>query len=127
MSLNLSKKLSGASWQKTEVPLFPKVSVASTFVQRARGLLGTRPKPELLMIAPCHSIHTFGMRYPIHIAFFDECGNVISAETSVPPGTKRSCPHAVGVLEMPALYPASQWFISGDSLRLAPPDAYHRT
>ena len=116
MSLNLSKKLSGASWQKTEVPLFPKVSVASTFVQRARGLLGTQPKPELLMIAPCHSIHTFGMRYPIHIA-----------ETSVPPGTKRSCPHAVGVLEMPALYPASQWFISGDSLRLAPPDAYHRT
>lgn len=127
MSLNPSKKLSRTSWQKTEVPLFPKVSVASTFAQRARGLLGTRPKPELLMIAPCHSIHTFGMRYPIHIAFFDACGNVITAETSVPPGTKRSCPHAVGVLEMPALYPASQWFISGDSLRLAPPDAYHRT
>ena len=105
MSLNPSKKLSGASWQKTEVPLFPKVSVASTF-----GVA-----------------HTEGVRYPIHIAFFDECGNVIAAETSVPPGTKRSCPHAVGVLEMPALYPASQWFISGDSLRLAPPDAYHRT
>ena len=85
--------------------------------------------PVMLMIAliACNSIHTFGMRYPIHIAFFDECGNVIAAETSVPPGTKRSCPHAVGVLEMPALYPASQWFISGDSLRLAPPDAYHRT
>lgn len=73
MSLNPSKKLSRVSWQKTEVPLFPRVSVASTFAQRARGLLGTQPRPELLMIAPCHSIHTFGMRYPIHIAFFDEC------------------------------------------------------
>ena len=40
MSLNPSKKLSRVSWQKTEVPLFPRVSVASTFAQRARGLLG---------------------------------------------------------------------------------------
>ena len=68
------EKLSRVSWQKTEVPLFPRVSIYSTFAQRARGLLGTQPRPELLMIAPCHSIHTFGMRYPIHIAFFDEMG-----------------------------------------------------
>ena len=86
MSLNPSKKLSRVSWQKTEVPLFPRVSVASTFAQRARGLLGTQPRPELLMIAPCHSIHTFGMRYPIHIAFFDECGNVFDSYFGITDG-----------------------------------------
>lgn len=123
MIMSTKTKLRHTSWQKTEVPLFPKMSVASSFAQRARGLLGTQPKPELLMIAPCHSIHTFGMRYPIHIAFFDQQGKVLEAETSVPPGSKRSCSLAVGVLEMPAVYPDHPWYSSGDSLRLAPPDA----
>ena len=68
MSLNLSKKLSGASWQKTEVPLFPKVSVASTFAQRARGLLGTQPKPELHDSAlPQHPHLRYALPHPYRI------------------------------------------------------------
>lgn len=110
-------------WQEKEIPLFPRMEVASSFSQRIRGLLGTPPEPQLLLIAPCHSIHTFGMEYPIHIAFFDRKGMVIDAERSVPPGSKRSCDQAVGVLEMPAIFQDDSWFAYGDHLRLAPPEA----
>lgn len=109
--------------QRTEVPLFPKVGVASSFSQRVRGLLGAPPEPQMLLIAPCRSIHTFGMEYPIHVAFFDRDGIVLEAERSVPPGCKRSCDRAVGVLEMPAVFQNDQWFSCGDHLRLAPPEA----
>ncbi|WP_251198152.1 DUF192 domain-containing protein [Anaerotardibacter muris] len=105
-----------------EVPLFPKIKVASSFFKRMRGLLGSPPRPQLLMIAPCHSIHTYGMRYPIHVAFFDKRGIVIHSERAVPPGTKRSCNNACGVLEMPAVFENDHWFSSGDHLRLAPPE-----
>ena len=113
-----------ADWSIAEEgPLFPKVKVASSFFKRMRGLLGSPPQPQLLMIAPCHSIHTYGMRYPIHVAFFDQRGTIIQSERAVPPGTKRSCDNACGVLEMPAVFANDQWFSSGDHLRLAPPEA----
>lgn len=108
---------------KIEVPLFPKINVASTFFQRMRGLLGSKPEPRMLMIAPCRRIHTYGMSYPIHVAFFDRDGIVIDSERYVPPGSKRSCERASGVLEMPAIFENDRWFSAGDHLRLAPPEA----
>ena len=123
MSLQTIMNPLSSSWQEKEIPLFPHVSIASSFSRRFRGLLGAPPEPRLLLITPCRSIHTFGMKYPIHVAFFDRQGVVIEAETSVPPGTKRSCDRAVGVLEMPAVFHDEHWFTCGDHLRLAPPDA----
>lgn len=123
MTYPITSKTSPAHWSETEVPLFPKMGIASSFSQRMRGLLGAPPEPQMLLIAPCRSIHTFGMDYPIHVAFFDRHGVVIEAETSVPPGSKRSCDQAVGVLEMPAVFHDENWFVCGDNLRLAPPDA----
>lgn len=124
--LNRTKlELAPSTWHEAKIPLFPKMGVASSFPQRARGLLGTPPEPQMLLIAPCHSIHTFGMKYPIHIAFFDRDGIVIEAERSVPPGCKRSCDRAAGVLEMPAVFQDDNWFTRGDHLRLAPPEACH--
>jgi hypothetical protein len=108
-----------------EEPLFPEVAIATSFFQRARGLLGKPAKPQMLMIAPCKSIHTFGMHYPIHVAFFNEEGVILSTERSVPPGTKRSCDGACGVLEMPDMFPNQHWFSCGDHLRLAPPEINH--
>ena len=69
MSLNLSKKLSGASWQKTEVPLFPKVSVASTFVQRARGLLryATKTRAAHDSALPQHPHLRYALPHPYRI------------------------------------------------------------
>lgn len=109
-------------WREEEIPLFPNVTVASSFSRRVRGLLGTKASPQMMLITPCHSIHTFGMEYPINVAFFDKDGIVLDAETSVPPGSQRSCDRACGVLEMPAMF-QNNWFTRGDRLRLAPPEA----
>ena len=50
-----------------------RIHVARSFLQRARGLLGRAPlaADEALLIRPCSSIHTFGMRFAIDVVFID--------------------------------------------------------
>lgn len=52
---------------------------ADTVMTRARGLLARPPLAinEGLMIAPCSSIHTFGMKYPLDIVFVDSAGKIV--------------------------------------------------
>lgn len=95
-----------------------QLRIASTFFKRARGLLCTAPSPNALMIVPCKSIHTFGMHYPIHIAFFDSDGTIIAAEASVGPGSRRACRHACGVIEMASEYVNTSWFSPGDNVAI---------
>lgn len=45
---------------------------ARTRSERLRGLLATQlDDGAALVIAPCRQVHTFGMRYPIDVAFCD--------------------------------------------------------
>lgn len=74
-----------------------------TFPQRARGLLGRsvawlRPD-EVLVFAPCASIHTLGMREPIDVAFLSGTGAVLRSERAVAPGRLLRCPGAALALE----------------------------
>jgi uncharacterized protein len=69
-----------------DVDLGQRVRVASSFVDRAVGLLRT---PVLnpgdgLWISPCASIHTFFMRYPIDVLFLDSEGIVLRKQTLEP-------------------------------------------
>ncbi len=61
------------------VLLLPSCYNASTWQQRARGLIG-RPK-ELaaggLLLYPCSSIHNFFMSYAIDAVFLDSSGRII--------------------------------------------------
>lgn len=41
---------------------------------------------EALLITPCNSIHTFGMKFPIDVAFVDEEGRVLKIMASTPKG-----------------------------------------
>lgn len=50
-----------------------QVEKTETALERTRGLLG---KPAMsdnqgFWIAPCNSVHTFGMRYPLDIVYLD--------------------------------------------------------
>jgi protein-S-isoprenylcysteine O-methyltransferase Ste14/uncharacterized membrane protein (UPF0127 family) len=67
------------------IPL--KISVAKTRKSRALGLLGTNKidKDKALLIEPCRSVHTFGMRYAIDIIFLDNNSNVVQMAHSVKP------------------------------------------
>jgi uncharacterized membrane protein (UPF0127 family) len=75
------------------------VEVPTTHRERARGLLGRRPVPMLFERA--RSVHTFGMREEIVVAFLDRDYRVIRVAT-VPPRRIVWSVRARHVLEMPA-------------------------
>ena len=76
---------------------------ALSFLQRLRGLLARKPswlgENGVLVIAPCNSIHTFGMKYAIDVAFLDKNGMVLLAKKNLAPKKRLFCKNAVCVLE----------------------------
>jgi uncharacterized membrane protein (UPF0127 family) len=81
-----------------------RVFVADTLASRLLGLAWLdRPPAECALLIPgCSSIHTFGMRFAIDVAFLDADGNFLRTMRSVPPRRVLWCRGAVGVLERPA-------------------------
>src|SRR5689334_6688612 len=63
------------------------VELATTARHRARGLLGRRSLPPAcaLWLAPCRSIHTIGMRFPIDVVYLDRDSRVIAIRERVKP------------------------------------------
>ena len=81
------------------------VRKAKSFFERLRGLMYTKELPEgqALLLEPCNSIHTFGMRFPIDVLFLDTSNRILKAVYSLRPGmiagpVKGGC----AVLEMTA-------------------------
>jgi uncharacterized protein len=58
--------------------------VAVTRSQRRRGLAGRDALEGVLVIRPCRQVHTFGMRFPIDVAFCDRYGFVLHRSTLGP-------------------------------------------
>jgi len=79
-----------------------RVRVADSFVTRALGLLVGAPLDpgEGLLISPCASIHTIGMRYPIDVVFMDREARVLRVCADVRAGRMRFGRGARGVLEL---------------------------
>ncbi|MEU3748717.1 MULTISPECIES: DUF192 domain-containing protein [Streptomyces] len=63
-----------------EVPL----EVAASYRARRRGLLGRDGIAGALLITPTNSVHTFGMRFPIDVAYLDRSLRVLSVVTMRP-------------------------------------------
>lgn len=65
-----------------------------------------RPAPEAgegLLLTPCRSVHMYGMRYPLDVAFLDAEGAVVAAYRRLAPGSRTHWHrNAVHVLELPA-------------------------
>jgi uncharacterized membrane protein (UPF0127 family) len=51
-------------------PVAP-IEVASSYSARSKGLLGRAGIAGALLIRPGSSVHTFGMRFPIDVAYCD--------------------------------------------------------
>lgn len=98
----------GAAWE---------FRVLSSWVQRLRGLLGTREGASPVMLLRCRSIHTYGMRYPIDVAFVGGSGKVLRVVRGMAPAACASCPKAECVLERPAQ--EDLWVEEGEHLRAA--------
>jgi uncharacterized membrane protein (UPF0127 family) len=74
---------------------------ASTFRARLLGLALLRAiaPGTALLIPRCRSVHTFGMRFRLDVAFLDASGHPLRVEHSVPPRRLVSCRGAAAVLE----------------------------
>ena len=82
--------------------IIPNVCKTTNFLERMRGLL-FRPQlkeDEAMLITPCGSVHTIGMRYPIDVVFVDRDWTIIKAVPDVKPWRSASCLKAQMVLEM---------------------------
>ena len=70
-----------------EHPVFSEVLSANSTVQRMRGLLGRDglTPGAAMLIQPCGSIHTFGMRFAIDVIFLDRSDQVVKVSLGVKP------------------------------------------
>lgn len=88
------------------------------FLEKAHGLLGTGDDASPVVLAGCSSIHTFGMRYPIDVAFVSGEGVVLRSCRELWPNRLVSCRGSHLVVERPSS--DEPWFEEGDVLGLAP-------
>ena len=70
---------------------------------RLLGLAFLRELPPgyALLIARCRSVHTFGMRFALDLAWLDQEGRVIRVDRGVPGRRIRRCRAAHAVVERP--------------------------
>jgi hypothetical protein len=81
-----------------------QVHLANTRRARRRGLARMTPLPpgHALLLEPCRSVHTFGMRFALDLAWLDGYGHVVRIDRGVAPNRLRTCLRARSVLESPA-------------------------
>ena len=72
--------------KETQATIVQSVLKTNTLWERIKGLLGEKnlPSDTALWIAPCSTIHTFFMKFPIDIIFVDKNLKVTSLAHSIP-------------------------------------------
>lgn len=95
------------------------VRVATTRLERLRGLLGRPPlrAGTALLLPAATSLHTVGMRYPIEVAWLDRELRVLAVRTLPPGRLAAPRPKARHVLECPV----GTGLRAGDRLRIVWP------
>jgi uncharacterized membrane protein (UPF0127 family) len=85
--------------------LADNVTIANSLFKRMKGLLGKKYmlNGEALWIKPCLSVHTFGMKFPVDVAFLNKRNQVIATIRNLQPNrlTKLYLKSS-SVLELPA-------------------------
>jgi uncharacterized membrane protein (UPF0127 family) len=101
-----------------------RLVVANTPDTRRRGLLGrhTLQPDEGMLLTPCRSVHTLGMKFPLDVVFVNKQMRVVDVRRSVAPGHPfLLCVRAYSTLELPAGTAADRKIEVGDLLRLERP------
>ena len=60
------------AWLLRDGEVLASLEVADSRRARSRGLLGRDGVDGALLLRPCRSVHTVGMRFPIDVAFCDD-------------------------------------------------------
>jgi uncharacterized membrane protein (UPF0127 family) len=72
------------TWLVRDGDVLATTEVARSAKARRTGLLGRGDLDGALLIRPCRSVHTLGMRFPIDVAFCDAGGRVLHTSTLRP-------------------------------------------
>ena len=101
-------------------PTAQRIRRAERWWSRAVGLLGTRSLADDhgLWLAPCASVHTVGMAYPIDVVFVDGAGAVLKVVPALTAWRASACRGAVSTLELPAGGAARLGIVAGGQLAL---------
>jgi uncharacterized membrane protein (UPF0127 family) len=80
------------------------VKWAKTLWRRFVGLLTTPRLGENqgLLLSPCHSVHTIGMRYALDLVFLDKNKKVVKCVSHLKPNRAASASGAYYTLELPS-------------------------
>jgi len=98
-----------------------RAEIALTRADRNRGLLGRDHLPAGggLVLAPCFSIHTAFMRFPIDVVFVKRDGRVVKICPAVPAWRMKVGWGAYAVVELPAGTTTQTPVKKGDTLELS--------
>lgn len=101
--------------------LYSRAWYAASPFLKLRGLIGRSPEQlsqKVLILPNCWSVHTFCMKHPIDVAFFNKNRRCISTYTSVEPGHVLSNRRASFVLERfsPTDCAYTLWFVRGQQI-----------
>jgi uncharacterized membrane protein (UPF0127 family) len=100
----------------TAFDVFENVVIASTLADRFKGMLGAREDDARVMVLlPCHDVHTFGMRCALDIAFVSGDGAVLLSRKNVQPRRRLRDRRALMVLERVHRSEAD-WFREGETI-----------
>lgn len=106
--------------------LADRAEAARTWWARGKGLLGRAGLPSGggLIIAPCSSIHTWFMAFPIDVAFVAADGRVVRTAYALRPWRLGPLARRVRyVVELPAGALAQSGTVEDDYLEILPPVA----
>lgn len=102
--------------------LATRLEAAHTGPARRKGLLGRDglERGGGLWIAPCESVHTFFMRFPIDLVYLDRERRIKKARSAVGPWRLSACLSAHSILELPAGTVVATRSERGDTVEFAP-------
>ena len=102
--------------------LATQLEVARSNAARRKGLLGRDrlAEGEGLWIAPCESVHTFFMRFPIDLVYLDRKHRIRKVRHAMTAWRVSACLTAHSVLELPAGVACATGTQCGDVLEFAP-------
>ncbi len=72
------------AWLMRDDQVLAAIDIAESFRERSRGLLGRDGVEGALLLRPARQVHSFGMRFPIDVAFCTD-DLVVVRTLSLPP------------------------------------------
>ena len=69
------------AWLVSDARVLASTEVVTTRYERRRGLLGRTGLDGAVVLRPCRSVHTIGMKFAIDVAFVDADGTVLKTRT----------------------------------------------